>query len=370
MLLLLLLFVAMIICGTRRAAPGLQDDFLSPAGSSAVRGVAAAAVVLHHLSKEVAIPSLLLPFLPIGFLAVTLFYFYSGYGLYKQMEKRPDYLTRFYRNRLPKLLVPFWCVNLLYAAWQWGIGVRMAPWDWALSILGVRLLNEDAWYVLSLLFFYAAFHLCYGRLAVKKAEAAMGVATAAYMVGCMAAGQGLWRFVSAGGFWLGLLYARRHAWFQNMLNRGRVGDWCLRGLTFFFVGSMIFQALSYFRLTPPVLEQEFCIAASGFLLCVFWHRMPKIRFGNRASSFLGKISYEVYLVHRLFLRIFHHPGINVENDALYSLLCAGCAVLLAAGLHALFAKLLPLLQGKRARATPVQGNSKNMREILGILPRA
>ncbi len=128
MLLLLLLFVLLIICGVKRAVPGERRLF-SPSGSAAVRGAAAAAVVLHHLSKEVAIPSLLLPFMPIGYLAVTLFYFYSGYGLYNQMEQRPDYLKRFYRNRLPKLLIPFWGINLLYAAWEWGAGMPTRRWN-------------------------------------------------------------------------------------------------------------------------------------------------------------------------------------------------------------------------------------------------
>lgn len=367
MLLLLLLFILLIACGVRRETPGEREDFLSPSGSASVRGAVAAAVVLHHLSKEVAIPSVLLPFMPIGYLAVTLFYFYSGYGLCRQMEQRPDYLKRFYRSRLPKLLIPFWGINLLYAAWEWGAGIQHTPLEWIISILGIRLFNEDAWYVLSLVILYVAFHICYSRLERKRAEIAMGVVTAVYIVVCMATDQGMWRFVSVGGFWLGLLYAHYSDKIQKLLNRGRTAIWCAKGWAACFVCGIAFQALAYFRLVYPVLEQECSILASGLLLCVFWRWMPQIRFGNRALSLLGKISYELYLIHRLFFQIFHHPAIAVENDALFSVLCSGCAVLTALGLHWLFQKSLSLLEGKKRKTAPDRTIGENEGKILGIL---
>lgn len=168
----------------------------------------------------------------------------------------------------------------------------------------------------------------------------MGVVTAVYMLACMVLRLGTWTFVSAGGFWMGLVYARCHEKIQRILQRGCVGKWCTKGFAACFGLVIIFQGLSAVGLIAPLAEQECSILASLLLLCVFWYWMPKIRFGNKALGYIGEISYELYLIHRLPLTLFRLPGFAIGHDGIYAIVCTGVSILAAIGLHRLFHGML------------------------------
>ena len=48
-----------------------------------------------------------------AFVAVSLFFLISAYGMMLSVEKKKGYLTHFWRNRLVSLLVPCICVNIV-----------------------------------------------------------------------------------------------------------------------------------------------------------------------------------------------------------------------------------------------------------------
>ena len=50
----------------------------------------------------------------IGFLFVGVFFFFSGYGLFKSYKTKPGYLDGFLRKRLPVVLVPLYVINTIF----------------------------------------------------------------------------------------------------------------------------------------------------------------------------------------------------------------------------------------------------------------
>lgn len=62
-----------------------------------------------------------------GFVAVTIFFMISAYGMYFSKQKKTDYLRHFWRNRLSSLLIPMLLVNIanfLYDVVRGGIDSR------------------------------------------------------------------------------------------------------------------------------------------------------------------------------------------------------------------------------------------------------
>ena len=73
------------------------------------------------------------------------------------------------------------------------------------------------------------------------------------------------------------------------------------------------------------------IAVINFMIFVFLLTL-KIRFSNKFLSFLGTRSFEIYLIHGLFLEVFRSDRFYIQSDFLYTtavlVLSLGCASLM------------------------------------------
>lgn len=114
----LLFLLVILLIGVKKAPKGeFHEDFLSLKISKGIQGVCAICIVAHHFiqpyfyngDKTGALGSFAL----IGFLFVGIFFFFSGYGLFKSYKTKPDYLKGFLRKRLPVVLVPLYIVNTI-----------------------------------------------------------------------------------------------------------------------------------------------------------------------------------------------------------------------------------------------------------------
>ena len=90
------------------------DDFYSTTERSVTnrfRGFFALLVILHHMTQRVNAKGLMWIYFDAGFLAVAMFFFYSGFGL---MKKGISQRRGFFRKRLPKLLIPYVVMMAVY----------------------------------------------------------------------------------------------------------------------------------------------------------------------------------------------------------------------------------------------------------------
>ena len=113
LLLLILPLVGMKpVCGTNR----MNEEYLSLNTGKSLRGLFAIAIVLHHLSQEATRTGgyLFRHFAYTGYLYVAFFFFLSGYGLQKSYIASENYKNGFLQKRLPKILLPYAIVALLY----------------------------------------------------------------------------------------------------------------------------------------------------------------------------------------------------------------------------------------------------------------
>ena len=80
-----------------------NDEVLSLNQTKSILGFCAIGIVFHHLAQKTCAPWLnqevivhgLDFFLNLGHLFVALFFFYSGFGLFKSLKLKENYLKRF-----------------------------------------------------------------------------------------------------------------------------------------------------------------------------------------------------------------------------------------------------------------------------------
>jgi len=330
---------------------GFHEDFISLEVTKCLQGVCAVCVMLHHISQTGAFDKAgeLTIFPEAGFLFVGVFFFCSGFGLVKSMKTKPGYLDSFMRKRLPTVLIPFYTMTAAFAVYYVVTGVTMPADKWALSAIGLVLMNPHAWYIVVISLLYVAFYLIFSR--VRSERLAFGImglfvfvqialfpfwghiawwagntgwwreptgyATAAWWMQPVALWfQGEWWVNSTILFFFGMLFARFE---RPVVEWMRRRYWLKLAITAaVFVGfnsleTYVGDRFTYWTEFGPSASLGFasksiCIAAqipevTAFVFLLFV-AMMKVRSVNPVTKFLGAIALEIYLMHNILLMQF------------------------------------------------------------------
>lgn len=163
------IFIVLVLWGIKFAGFGnsYNEDFSSLHVTRSLRGLCALGIILHHISLQQAFRNTheLGIFSVSGIFFVSVFFFYSGYGLLKSIDTKPGYLENFIKSRILKaLVVPFYVNILLYAVFFLSMGCEFPASKWICGILGITLLNEYAWYPIVLVILYLLFYVLFYNL--------------------------------------------------------------------------------------------------------------------------------------------------------------------------------------------------------------
>lgn len=131
--------------------------------TDSLRGLFALMVVLHHLSYYAYEGLLFRWFAYVGYLAVAVFFFLSGYGLMRQLEgSGTPYIKRIFAKKLPKLVLVYGFFTVIYSLAWLALGYRFT-WRYVLySLVSGSPIVLNSWYILTLVLLYVCFGAVFG----------------------------------------------------------------------------------------------------------------------------------------------------------------------------------------------------------------
>ena len=355
----------LLFCGAKFCARDeWNDECTSLRQTKMVEGVAALGVVLHHVAQKTCgswhprqfIVHGLDVFVDMGYIFVAIFFFCSGLGLYKSFRSKQDYLKGFFRRRVLPMAVAFYLSEWIHLGIRLLMGQRMSAIDILGYLSGLRLANENAWFMVILplfyLFFYLAFRFCRDE---RGAIALVFLGVILYAVGCAFVDhqsvwwiRGEWWYNSVILFPFGLLFGRHEAAFTRFFKKKYL-FWLL--LSF----AAVFGALRLADLTvnqwagyygenwrdPLKVVHRLWSASAQGLVCltvVFscFLFLMKCRLGNRVLAWLGAMSMDLYLAHGVFVELFgfgfwnNRPSLHyIRSVPLFLLTVLACGVVAA-----------------------------------------
>ncbi len=225
-----------------------RTEFLCPAATKSLQGLAAFGVLCHHLSQTAAYQSLnqIQVFRETGFLFVAVFFFCSGFGLIKSLNTRPGYLNGFLRHRLPSVIVPFYVMNVFYIIYHICIGTEMSVSEWICKVTGIALLNDNAWFVPVIVIMYISFYLIFRA---EKGDS-KGARTRSFVLifAVIAVQVGWFLFNKHFPWWLGekdwwrnplKLYSA--PWWKSPVALWYEGEWWVNSTIAFLLGMLVAQ---------------------------------------------------------------------------------------------------------------------------------
>lgn len=387
-----------------------KAEFLNPAATKSLQGLAAFGVLCHHLSQTAAYGSLnqIQAFLEVGFLFVAVFFFCSGFGLIKSLNTKSGYLNGFLRHRLPTVIVPFYVMNLFYIVYHIAIGTKMGLSEWICKVTGVALLNDNAWFVPVIVILYLSFFLIFRA---EKSDSKGARAKSFVLIFLVIAVQvGWFLFNKHFPWWLGKAnWWRSNAawatapWWKTPVALWYEGEWWVNSTIAFLLGMLVAQYQEKFyaffsKLYWVKLLASFLLFAGAMTLFFYvehglginyWMEfggnnktlprailmginalqslsfcllialiMMKNFAENRVTRFLGNHSLEIYLMQalplRAFAKVFKIEGdfgakisVSMTTAVVYTLCVVASTLVLAVVLKFLSGLVLRLFKKKK-----------------------
>jgi len=330
-----------------------QEDSLSLSHSKDLLGYFAIMIVVHHTVQnliqnkgiDVGIMSI---FENMGVCFVGGFFFFSGYGLIKSYRGKSRYLEGFFQKRILKIIIPFYIVNTFFVIVENLMGL-IEKQELPLCIAGIFMANDHMWYLIEIILLYSLFYINFSKSKTEEtAFLKMFIQIIAIIVISLLIGhgpfwfQGEWWYNSTLLFFVGMLIAR----FEKT-----VVDFAKSNYTILTVSTAVFF-LIFHILTLEVINsrgywtefsdiswtesmldkvQALLVQIPMIILFVFLVLLIglKVKTGNRALRFLGDISLEIYITHRIWIITFD----KIKNPLIYLVLILICAVILGAIFH-------------------------------------
>ena len=319
--------------GCRRSTSEPDFTALSVKSSACIKGLTALLIVMHHISLKIEGGGFVYKqYAKMGYLLTAVFLFYSGYGLMWQCLNNPDYEKKFYRKRLPKVLVPYLLILLIYYVIYLALGS-----EFTFKRVITSILNGDfipySWFMICIIVFYLFFGL-FMLISHKKPAVMIGL-TFAFCVAWSAwfaySGWGLNWFDSIHMLLFGMIIAVYKGRIEDFVKKHfvvtAIVTWTAFGVTYgtgFKVSTMLGSEL---------VKYVVCVVTSLLFMASMLVLTVKIRFESKVFEKLGKCSLEMYLMQGLFIKIFFNSQVFLKREFIYAILCVIATIVAAIIVH-------------------------------------
>lgn len=306
---------------------------LSLKNTTSVKGILCLLVICRHLesnwpfydNSQVA----RFVFGAFGYLAVAGFFFLSGYGLFTKYKQAG---TRYRKSFFHKKIIPYYleyiCVVLLYAVALF-FSHLLSMHDLIQSFFFGNTIVINGWYLQATLLLYILFYLSmlFGGDKIHYTLILTEASVFLYITICKTLGLPEMWFRSVICFGIGTAYSFVEDYMGGQKISQSVMDIVGYGATVFFT-----ILLSYQYRFGAVPLSIVCVHFV-FILCFLLTRIKEI---PRVFYCVGKISFEVYMLHGLIIAMLRSGIIYIKSDALYLFMVFSFTLLAAYGLNYLF----------------------------------
>lgn len=314
----------------------INKEYLSIKTSQGWKGFFALVVIYHHLSQNTVDGVFFRGFTLVGYLAVAIFFFLSGYGMQKKNITDDNYNKTFLMKRMPTILIPYIIITILY----WGLlalgGEVYSFLDILMSIVKGKPIAKYSWYIINIIFLYLSFYVLMKIIKKNHKYMILG-AILLYVMWtclCMKLSFGVWWYSSTQLFVVGIIWATYEQRIVEFI-KAHFNIISIVMIIAFAMSFLLDFVVSKFIISLILKET----AAVLFTILVLLFSM-KFQIGNSFMDFFGKISFELYLTHGLFVILCGKDFLGIDNNLLYSISILFLTIIFSFAYHKLCKFLL------------------------------
>lgn len=258
--------------------------------------------------------------------------------------KKENYLKDFLNKRIMKIVIPY-IIAIIFTILAYLLTGQLTPRKIFNSLVEGEPVVRFSWYVLAIIILYVVFYLSAKFLKKKKMIniAVFGGTILYCIVVNNILGFNNWWVNSCFAFFIGIYWASyKEKYAITLKNKNKIIRYAIMlsiilfaiiGIQFFTSGYAIMDIINDTDLADNIMREPIpvinmniiCIA----LLFVLFTILEKMRLNDKVFTFLGNISFEIYLYHGLVMYLLRNPCFYCRIDYLYVILVIGLSIILA-----------------------------------------
>ena len=295
--------------------------------------VSADGFVLHNLGRLLSI---------FGYISVSMFFFFSGYGLWLQYKTKGDeYVKRFLRRNVLSLYLINVIFIIAYTLFLWGVNGSISLGKVLQSFFFGSTIIVNGWFLQACLLYYLAYYFIFRFI---KKDTIKLISMAVFLFGyCLLCALALklpitW-YECSFTFLFGMIFCKHKEKVEKIIYSAfsyliALGVMLAIFLVTCYIGSSRSNALG--QVLKIISAVAFCAVAVLLL--------SKISVNNCITRWLGNLYLEIYLMQGFFLVLYKTSFLYIENVWLYAVLVLASTLLSAALIHPLSQRLLKALK--------------------------
>ncbi|MBR2871217.1 MAG: acyltransferase [Clostridia bacterium] len=257
----------------------------------------------------------------IGQLMVTMFFFYSGFGVFKSYKEKQNYAKGFFKNRFLKTILHFDIAVLCYLVLSLIIGVTYETKDYVFAWIGWTSLGNSNWFIFITLLLYLITYLSFLTFERSKRKELLvlifiSILSCASWLALFFAGKENYWFNTFLCYPFGMWFAYFEKRINDLLKEKKAVHYLI------IVFSVVSFTLAYLFLAR-IVQRDAAHSVVSVLFCLMLAcLMTKIKIDNPILRWLGKYSFLIYILQRLPMIVLF--AIGLSNSVLF--VCASTLI--------------------------------------------
>lgn len=303
-----------------------NQDYLSLQHTQIVKGIFIILVFFSHFNSyvtytarwDVICRDLVSLF---GQTMVTMFLFYSGYGVMESVRKKGrDYVDAMPGKRILSTLFRFDCAVLMFAVLALWKGDIIGPLQFVLSLIGWDSLGNSNWYIFIILVLYLMTYSTCKLSSNQKTAVTLVFLLVCAGIFCLA----FWNIKPVYWYDTALCYVMGMAYslYRKPIEEKLKNSWLTYGVVMLFLALACEFLRSYSYIAVASILRN-CIFAALILILTM-----RISLRSRILSWCGTHLFPLYILQRIPMILLKELGLANASISVYFLCCVGGTLLL------------------------------------------
>ena len=289
MIIILFIYILISIYGIKKQDN--EQTYLSKETTGNIKGIFTIMILMSHFKDYAVIDEtdIYIKFISLfGQLMVTMFLFYSGYGIMESLTKKKNYMKNFFSNRFIKTFVHFDLAVILYVIVSFIIGNKYSLTTYLLSFTGWTSVGNSNWFMFVILCLYLITYI--SNTIFKKKQLNGLILTTILSMGLI-----IFLYYFKDGWWYNIILCYPFGMWYSYF-KDKIEKFILSRYKYLSFGLLLIIFVGLYKLSNNLIIYEglacvFCLLVVNFTYI--------FRVGNRILSFLGLYSFQIYILQRI-----------------------------------------------------------------------
>ncbi len=310
-----------------------KEDYLSKENCNCLKAIFALAIVVSHLfayrkfGLNFGIGPIITAF---GYLSVSGFLFFSGYGLtVSYINKGNDYFNGYIRKRFLPVYITNVILIVLYGIFRIAIGHKLSAIQIVQSFFIGGTIVKYGWYIQMILLFYVIYLLAFKKSLISNGIIKLSGLILLFCIVCAIFKMAQTWYESSFAFVLGAVWATNKAKIDLLFNN--IKNYII-GVVFLLVTFAICFVLGNAGILPSIIRIPVKMVSAVLFVSLMLLLIMKIRIKFKPIEFLGNYFFEIYIFQG-FIIVFFNEVLVINNILICYLVCIICSILVAMIMH-------------------------------------